>query len=66
LSLIANDQKNIAALYSLAVLLFNKGEPEKALPYIDQAINLKPELEYFYSTKKAILNIMGPMKRPIF
>ena len=48
LRLIANDQKNIAALYSLAVLHFNKGEPEKALPYINQAIDLKPEVEYFY------------------
>jgi predicted O-linked N-acetylglucosamine transferase (SPINDLY family) len=59
LRLLANDQKNIAALYSLAVLHFNKGEAEKALPYIDQAISLKPEIEYFYSTKKAILNLMG-------
>lgn len=59
LRLIANDQKNIAALHSLAVLHFNKGESEKALPYINQAIDLKPEVEYFYSTKKAILNMMG-------
>jgi len=59
LCLIAKDQKNVAALYSLAVLYFNIGEAQKALLYIDQAIALKPEIDYFYSTKKSILNMMG-------
>jgi len=53
------EPNNVAALYSLAVLLFNNNEAEKALPLINRAITLKPNVDYFYNTKMAILEALG-------
>lgn len=59
LRIIALEPTNVAALYSLAVLLHNQHEADKALAYIEKAISLRGDIDYFYETKNSILSKIG-------
>ena len=52
--IIALEPTNVAALYSLAVLLYNQDQADEALAYIEKAISLRGDVDYFYETKRAI------------
>lgn len=59
LRIIALEPTNVAALYSLAVLLHNQDHADEALVYIEKAIRLRADVDYFYETRKSILSKIG-------
>ena len=59
LRIVTLDPSNVAALYSLAVLYYNHQDAEQALAYIDRALAIRNDLDYFHETKKTILKKIG-------
>lgn len=60
LRIVSLEPNNVAALYSLAVLYYNHQDAEKALTFIDRALAIRNDLDYFYETRNTILKKIGP------